>query len=135
MLSHVQFFAALWTAARQASLSFTISQSLLKTALWSCNLPKTRFTNFKSTIRWVYKYLQSLLQSRSRKLASSKKIFLLICCQLHLPNSWSKETIVYHCYFTFPRISHKLNHTVSSILCLLPFTHHNVLGAYSCCCV
>ena len=30
LLSRVRLFAALWTAARQASLSFTISQSLLK---------------------------------------------------------------------------------------------------------
>ena len=30
LLSHVRLFAAPWTAARQASLSFTISQSLLK---------------------------------------------------------------------------------------------------------
>ena len=30
LLSHVQFFATLWTAAQQASLSFTISWSLLK---------------------------------------------------------------------------------------------------------
>ena len=29
-LSHVQLFATAWTAARQTSLSFTISQSLLK---------------------------------------------------------------------------------------------------------
>ena len=29
-LSHVQLFATTWTAAHQASLSFTISQSLLK---------------------------------------------------------------------------------------------------------
>ena len=29
-LSHIQFFATPWTAAHQASLSFTISQSLLK---------------------------------------------------------------------------------------------------------
>ena len=30
LLSHVRLFATPWTAARQASLSFTISQSLLK---------------------------------------------------------------------------------------------------------
>ena len=30
LLSHVQLFATLWTAAHQASLSFTICQSLLK---------------------------------------------------------------------------------------------------------
>ena len=30
LLSHVQLFATPWTAACQASLSFTISQSLLK---------------------------------------------------------------------------------------------------------
>ena len=29
LLSHVQLFATPWTAARQASLSFTVSQSLL----------------------------------------------------------------------------------------------------------
>ena len=29
-LSRVQLFAILWTAGRQASLSFTVSQSLLK---------------------------------------------------------------------------------------------------------
>ena len=29
-LSHAQLFVTSWTAARQASLSFTISQSLLK---------------------------------------------------------------------------------------------------------
>ena len=30
LLSHIQLFATPWTAARQASLSFTISWSLLK---------------------------------------------------------------------------------------------------------
>ena len=30
LLSHVQLFATLWAAARQAALSFTISQSLLR---------------------------------------------------------------------------------------------------------
>ena len=30
MISHVQLFVTPWTAARQASLSFTVSQSLLK---------------------------------------------------------------------------------------------------------
>ena len=30
LLSHVWLFAALWIAAHQASLSFTVSQSLLK---------------------------------------------------------------------------------------------------------
>ena len=30
LLSHVRFFATAWTAARQASLSFTLSRSLLK---------------------------------------------------------------------------------------------------------
>ena len=30
LLSHVQLFVTPWTAAHQASLSFTISQSLLK---------------------------------------------------------------------------------------------------------
>ena len=33
-LSHVRLFVTQWTAAQQASLSFTISQILLKTILW-----------------------------------------------------------------------------------------------------
>ena len=36
-LSHIQLFVILWTAAHQASLSFIISQSLLK--LMSMELP------------------------------------------------------------------------------------------------
>ena len=36
-LSHVQLFAIPWTTARQASLSFTISQSLLKLILAQLN--------------------------------------------------------------------------------------------------
>ena len=44
-----------------------------------------------------------------------------------------RKPLSYHCYFTFSRISHKLNYTVSSLLCLLSFTHHNVFGSYSCC--
>ena len=39
LLSHVQLFATLWTTARQASLSFTISQSLLRLMLTESVMP------------------------------------------------------------------------------------------------
>ena len=39
LLSHVQSFATPWTAARQASLSFTISQSLLKLITVELEMP------------------------------------------------------------------------------------------------
>ena len=40
-LSHVQLFAILWTTAHQASLSFTISQSLLKLMSIELVMPST----------------------------------------------------------------------------------------------
>ena len=41
-LSHVQLFATPWTAALQASLSFTISQSLLKLMTTEFVMPSNR---------------------------------------------------------------------------------------------
>ena len=50
MLSHLQLFVTPWTAARQASLSFTISQSLLKLMsielVIPSNHPATRWSPF-----------------------------------------------------------------------------------------
>ena len=39
LLSHVRLFATPWTAARQASLSFTISRSLLKPTFTESVMP------------------------------------------------------------------------------------------------
>ena len=41
-LSRVQLLATLWTAARQASLSFTVSQSLLKLMSFDSAMPPNR---------------------------------------------------------------------------------------------
>ena len=43
LLSRVRFFVTLWTAARQASLSFTISQSLLKLMSIESVMPSNHF--------------------------------------------------------------------------------------------
>ena len=43
-LSHVQLFATLWTSAHQASLSFTISQSLLKLMSIESVMPPNHLT-------------------------------------------------------------------------------------------
>ena len=45
-LSHVQLFATPWTAQFQASLSFTISQSLLKLLSIESNMPSNHFIPF-----------------------------------------------------------------------------------------
>ena len=43
LLSHVQLFATSWTVERQASLSFTISQSLLKLISIELMMPFNHF--------------------------------------------------------------------------------------------
>ena len=43
LLSHVQLFASLWTAAHQASLSFTISRRLLKLMSIELVMPVNHF--------------------------------------------------------------------------------------------
>ena len=43
LLSHVQLFATPWTSARQAPLSFTISQSLLKLMCIESRMPSNHF--------------------------------------------------------------------------------------------
>ena len=43
LLSHIQLFAAQWAAARQVSLSFTISQSLLKFMSIESVMPSSHF--------------------------------------------------------------------------------------------
>ena len=43
-LSHVQLFVTLWTAAHQASLSFTVSQSLLTLVSTESMLPPNHLT-------------------------------------------------------------------------------------------
>ena len=44
LLSHVQLFVTPWTAARQSSLSFTISQSLLKLMSIESMMPSNHLT-------------------------------------------------------------------------------------------
>ena len=49
-LSHVQLFATPWTAARQASLSFTISQSLLKLMFIVLTMPSNHLILCRSLL-------------------------------------------------------------------------------------
>ena len=44
LLSHVQLFVTPWTAAHQASLSFTISQSLLKLMFTESMMPSNHLS-------------------------------------------------------------------------------------------
>ena len=47
LLSHIQLFVALWTAACQASLSFIISQSLLQLTFIESMMPSNHFILFR----------------------------------------------------------------------------------------
>ena len=60
-LSHVLLFATQWTAARQASLSFTISQSLLKLMSIESVMPST----ISSSVVHFFFCLQSFPTSES----------------------------------------------------------------------
>ena len=51
LLSHFQLFVTPWTAARQASLSFTISQSLLKLMSIEAVMPSNHLTPFSSCLQ------------------------------------------------------------------------------------
>ena len=51
-LSHVHLFAALWTAALQASLSITNSRSLLKLGFTELAMPSNRFILCHSLLLW-----------------------------------------------------------------------------------
>ena len=52
LLSRVRFLATLWTAARQASLSFTISQSLLKLMSVESVMP-SKSSEFKKEMKVI----------------------------------------------------------------------------------
>ena len=63
-LSHVQLFATPWTAAHKASLSFTISQSLLKVhwvsdairpshPLWPPSPPALSLSQYQGLFQWI----------------------------------------------------------------------------------
>ena len=51
-LSRVQLLATLWTAARQASLSFTISRSLLKLMSFESVMPPNRLILCRPLLFW-----------------------------------------------------------------------------------
>ena len=77
-LSHVRSFETPWTAARQASLSFTISQSLLKllSLTWRC-------------YRLLLAFNLSQHQSLSQRVGSSYEVVKVLEFKLHIdfPNN------------------------------------------------
>ena len=60
LLSRVQLFATPWTAARQASLSFTISRSLLKLMSIESVMPSNHLILHCPLLSWNYQANQSL---------------------------------------------------------------------------
>ena len=73
LLSHVWLFATPWTTARQASLSFTISQSLLKLMSVELMMPSNHLILCRPLL-----FLPSILLTLSLYLSKSKRqIFFL----------------------------------------------------------
>ena len=75
-LSHVQLFATPWTEARQASLSFTICQSLLKLMSIELAMPSLYYMWKKKKKACIVLKLGSILESlgnlkTSRRLIST----------------------------------------------------------------
>ena len=74
LLSCVRLFVTLWTTARQASLSFTISQSLLKLMSTESEMPSNHLV--------LWHHLSSCLQSFSAQLNSVTLLCLAFCTQM-----------------------------------------------------
>ena len=83
-LSHVWLFATPWTAARQASLSFTISQSLLKlTSIESVCHP-----TILSSVTLFSSYLQSFPASGSVPVSCSSHQVVRVLEFQHMSFQW-----------------------------------------------
>ena len=78
-LSHVRLFATQWTAARQASLSFTISQSLLKLLIIESVMPSNHLILCQPLL------LLPPIFPRIRVFS-----FTLLACESVLCNRWPK---------------------------------------------
>ena len=83
-LSFIQHFATTWTAARQASLSFTISQSLLKLMYIEPVMPSNHLI-----------LCCSLLHQRS--IFPSSRVFLPLCKGVSLVKAMIFPVIMYGC--------------------------------------
>ena len=76
-LSHVRFFATPWTAARQASLSFTISWSLLKLLSIESVMPSSHLVLSYPSPAFYLSQHQGLFQLKKRALVGLTSI--LVC--------------------------------------------------------
>ena len=140
-LSRVQLFATLWTAARQASLSFTISQSLLKLmsieSMMPCNhlipccpllllpsvFPSVRVFSNESAfhIRWPKYWSVSISSSNEYSGLISFRIdwFDLLAVQVTLKSPLqhhsSKVFILWHSAFFTVQLSYSYRTTGKTI--------------------
>ena len=130
-LSHVQLFATSWTTAHQASLSFTISQSLLKLTCIESVMPSNHFilchplllpSVFPSIrvffnesalrIRWpkYWSFSISLSNEYSELISFTMDWFDLLAVQGTLKNLLqhhsSKASILWHSAFFMVQLSH-----------------------------
>ena len=110
LLSHVQLFATPWTAVRQASLTYPVSQSLLKlmsSSRW-CHPTSSSYISPSNThpglisfrMDWldllaVQGTLKSLLQHHSSKLAQ---------IHVHMSMMLSNHLIIYHPLLLLPSL-------------------------------
>ena len=137
-LSHVQLFATPWTAAHQASLSFIISQSLLKLMpiesvmpsnhLILCHplllpsiFPSTRVFSSESAllIRWPKYWGFSISPSNEYSGLMSFKdwLFWFLCCLRDSQEPFSKTTVQKHQFFdSQPSLSSNSQYKITQLL-------------------
>ena len=87
LLSHVQLFAAPWTATCQASLSFTISQNLLKLMSIDSMMPSNHLFLCLSSYSLLTNVTDCLLQ---------RFVYLLILSQLCQDDFSKTQILRYH---------------------------------------
>ena len=80
LLSHVQLFATPWTAARQASLSFTISWSLLKLMSMESMMSSNHLLLHPSPPPFNLSQHQGLFQTLVIRISEVPSLFLLHEC-------------------------------------------------------
>ena len=142
-LSHVRFFVTPWTAAHQASLSFTVSQSLFKLMsiesvkpsnhLILCHplpllpsiFPSIRVFSSKSTLRirwpkyWSFSFIRSPSNEYARLISFRIDWFDFLAVQVTLKSLFqhhsSKASILQHSAFFMVQHSHPYTTTGKTI--------------------
>lgn len=96
-----------------------------------------RWPPFKCTVGWVLTSVYACvtaIAAKIRDMFSAPGSSLLSLRSYFIVPSANYFLSVTIDYLTFSRLSYKLIHTACILLCLAPFTQHNVFEIQVCCC-